>query len=89
VTGRRRGRWCRLTGRQATQWPAWVAASRSAEEQRMEELTSVVRSVEVKQRQRNDVDSDIGLGGEQGQKKFLKPERREDMAGLDGTRGLR
>jgi hypothetical protein len=55
----------------------------------MEELTDVVRSVEAKQRQRNDVDSDIGRGGEQGQKKFLKPERREDMAGLDGTRGLR
>jgi hypothetical protein len=60
VTGRRRGRWCRLTGRWATRWPAWGAASRSAEEQRMEEITGVVRSVEVKQRQRNDVDNDVG-----------------------------
>jgi hypothetical protein len=32
VTGRRRGRWCRLTGRRATRWLAWGAASRSAEE---------------------------------------------------------
>jgi hypothetical protein len=89
VTGQRRGRRCWLTGRRATRWSAWGAASRSTKERRKEELTSVVRSAEVKQRQRNDVDSDIGLGGEQGQKKFLKPERREDMAGLDGTRGLR
>jgi hypothetical protein len=55
----------------------------------MEELTGVVRSVEAKQRQRNDADNDVGRGGEQGRKKFLQPERREDKAGLDGTRGLR
>jgi hypothetical protein len=55
----------------------------------MEELTGVVRLAEAKQRQRNDADSDVGRGGEQGRKKFLQPERREDKAGLGGTRGLR
>jgi hypothetical protein len=55
----------------------------------MEELTDVVRLAEAKQRQRNDADIDVGRGGEQGRKKFLQPERREDKVGLGGTRGLR
>jgi hypothetical protein len=55
----------------------------------MEELTSVVCSAEAKQRQRNDADNDVGRGGEQGRKKFLQPERREDKAGLSGARDLR
>jgi hypothetical protein len=69
-------------------WPAWGAASWSAVEQRMEELTGVVHSVEAKQRQRNYADSDVGRGGEQGRKKFLQPERREDKACLGDTHGL-
>jgi hypothetical protein len=54
----------------------------------MEELTGVVHSVEAKQRQRNYADSDVGRGGEQGRKKFLQPERREDKACLGDTHGL-
>jgi hypothetical protein len=54
----------------------------------MEELTGVVHSVEAKQRQRNYADSDVGWGGEQGRKKFLQPERREDKACLGDTHGL-
>jgi hypothetical protein len=55
----------------------------------MEELTSVVRSAEVKQRQRTEAGSDVWRGGELSREGLLQPERHEDKVGFGGARGLR
>jgi hypothetical protein len=60
-----------------------------AEKWRMEELTGVVHSAEVKQRQRTEAGSDVWRGGEQSREELLQLERREDMVGFGGARGLR